>query len=297
MELEANVRSAFVVVNGIQLIQCRLPTMSEGSCAVYRDASENLQVQDDYGRFEISCLFYLSSDVAGISDHPWIGELVVDDKYCVYLGQVPGGERGPSIVVTKYLPKYPASLEFRIIYQNKDFYRHPEEDLLAEEIQLLLLDQRLFPRGASVPHTNVQSRVENLEVYKRIIGGHYKGKWVMFLTNQDSLSLSQVAGEETRVGLRRSSEPPEQPPHEPHDEEKSDEALLEAVMRILQSGDLTYVELLQKLEQVPAFVDRLNPSHRILFRFLQSHTETFWVKWDPAHTTRVGLIRAHKETL
>jgi hypothetical protein len=287
IDLQSTIRSAFVVVNGIQLIQCTLPTMSEGTCAVCNDAVDNLRVSNDFGCLELTCVFYASSDVSTQSERPWIGELIIDDNYTMYLGQLPGGEKG-SVTVSHWVISYPRTLEFRLTHQQKEFYRHPEEALLVEEIQALLRDERLFPGGGCVPHTSIQSRVEKLECYKRIVTEHYKGKWFSFLSQQQgSIVLVPLPGEETRVGLLGDTRPPRTGPSQADTEE----ALLTAVVQILESGDHTYVELLQKLEKVKAFSDRLNPSQRILFRFLQSHSDIFWVKLDPLHTTRVGLVR------
>lgn len=288
--------SAFVVINGVQVLECRLPTMSERQCSVYSNADSNLRVMNDYGRFEISWLCYVSGEIAQLEHRPWVAELVVDEGVVIALGQVPGVQLPPT-VVSRYLPQMPRSFQFRIRYDDSPWMPHPWEEELVNELRLVLLDQQLYPPGAPVSYSNLCSRVESLEVFKRVIEEHYKGRGNMFFLNhKDAFLCHQVPGDEMKVSLAfpapqasASTSSAADPLTAPARLEE-DEKILSAVTQILRPGPVTTAELLQRLQN-SVFTTHLKPSASILFRFLRAHRESFWVKWDPLHTTRCGLTR------
>ena len=245
---------------------------------------------DDAGRFEVSCLFYAGSESLALQERPWVGELVVDDKK-IYLGQLPGAEKG-SFVVTRYVPTYPKVLEFRVRYEQASFYQHPDEPLLLEELQYLLSDRSIFPAGGSAPNTNVHNRIKELESYRRVVSQHYHGKWTLFLANHpEVVTVHRENGAEMQIILAENAETWVQANADNEAvKETQEKAVVAAMVSILSAGDLEYRALLDRMTEVPEFTAYLSASSAMLTRFLQTHKDVFWLKRDPEHTTRVGLV-------
>lgn len=285
-----NCSCAYALVNGMQLLQCALPTASEGICTVEDLAQQNLTVMEDFGHFEVSCLFYAGS--GQIVDPAYIGELIVDDSV-IYLGQLPGGEGPKSVVVTRYVTKYPKVLKLRLRYEQRTLYDHPDEELLLQEMVQLLSDPILFPSGGSAPHTNVHNRLKDLEHYHRVVTQHYHGKWTSFLNNhQDKIRIHKEQHSELHLVLTDNLDCFRKVDQEAEVHRAEQEnAVVESLYSVLRERDYEYRELLQRMGQIPAFTSQLTPSMTMLNRFLQSNRDVFWIRKDPEHTTRVGLIR------
>jgi len=116
----------------MQLMQCALPTASEGICQVEAPAHENLRVTDDFGRVELSCVFYASSDITG-EHRPWVASLSADEEE-IELGQVPHAG-GRTRIVSCYVREHPQTLKFSVTYRDSSSSTHPEEEQLVQEVR------------------------------------------------------------------------------------------------------------------------------------------------------------------
>lgn len=282
---------AYALVNGMQLLKCVLPTASEGMCTVEANAQSNLGVMKDHGRFEVSCLFYAETNTP---ERSYVGELIIDGEV-VYLGQLPGGEgtSQQSMIVTRYVNEYPRVLQLRLRYAERLSYEHPDEALLLQELEQLLSDGTLFPPQGSAPHTNVHNRLKDLELYNRVVTQHYNGKWTAFLANHgDQVIMHKEPGAELHLVLSPNASAYKDVDQKAEDLRVAQEhEIVEYMIRVLSESDLEYRDLLERMGQLPAFTSQLAPSMTMLNRFLQANRDVFWVKKDPEHTTRVGLVR------
>jgi len=324
-------QAAFVLLNGRQLMQCQLPTPSEGQCTVYADAQSNLRVMDDTGRFELTCLFYASADVT--SDmRPWVAELQIDDgAEKIPLGILP--KVGEPRVVSKYIKRYPISIALAVRFIGPSWYPHPEEEVLVEEIQLLLLARAYVgltdrPTDYTVRVPKLQAKLQPLGLYQRVVVEHYKGNFLAFLDRQPNLSVVMIPGGDALVtvptpesvtpelralpAIAEDSDavsgrsPSDSSSHSGSDKEDShalsttigpeviEQDTAAAVRSILErEGELSIRQLLDRIvAEVPAWQRRnLKASTHVFVRFLQNRSNLFWVKWDTVHSTRVGLVR------
>jgi hypothetical protein len=290
-------RSAFVLVNGLQMMECLLPSHSEGTCAVYANAYENLRVMDDYGRVEISCVFYASSDVTE-EYRPWVATLTADEEE-IALGQLPRAG-GRTRVVCRYVREHPQKLKLTVTYQAGQTFSHPEEDELLNYIRLIMLNDELRCfEGGFVRLSHIQNKLESLDLYKRVVGagrsvGHYNRSFGTFIAaHPEFLQLKQVPGGEASVALAPSvakrTWTAEDCRRREQEDQRRDAAAVDELQRILDEGSLELPALLNRLREESAFCAILRPSSRNVVCFLEQHREQFWVTCDPVHTTRVGL--------
>ena len=285
---------ALVVVNGIQLMQCALPTPSERSCVVEAPAHENLRVMDDLGRIELSCVFYASSDIAG-ENRPWVATLSADEEE-IDLGQLPH-TGGRTRIVSRYVREHPQTLKFCVTYRDSPTFAHPEEEQLVQEVRLMMLndDIRFVDRPPGfVRLSNLRSKLEGLELYKRVVGagnisGHYHRNFQAFVSNHPSvLRTQQSAGSEFLVGLAIDADT-EAALHNVSDRREREAAALAAVRSILEDGPLEIGVLLNRMRESKAARGLFRPSSRALVGFLERNSCDFSVRTDPVHTTVVGL--------
>lgn len=307
--------SAHILINGLQLMNCTIPTESEGSCVTYADAGDDLTVMRDHGRWEISTMLYADMAWMPETKHATlIGELVVDGDQVLHLGALPGPDQ-PSNVVTRFLSKPPSSLAFRVCHDLAKAAVHPDEDALVEEVLLVMNDETVFPKGGSTAHHNVHNRVKDLEIYNRVVVKHYASRWTAFVANHpDDVTLIKLKDDKNSLtlglGSRRNDEA--EPRHEElhivhandvdsaeerNEAQKAVRAKNEAIVvdKMIQTlGEeatmMEYTELLRRLAVYPEFVTCLMPSLSMVQRFVSMHKDVFWVRKDPEHTTRVGLV-------
>jgi hypothetical protein len=283
---------AYALINGVQLMQCVAPTPSERVCAVYSEAMDNLHVMDDYGRFEVSCLFYASSDIMPsiTFQRPHIAQLVVDGRV-IDLGKVPGGEV-PAVCVTRYVAEYPKIFELRVQYSDSARYHHPDERLLVDEVRETVSDHGLHTTTTYSPNS-VHNRVKDLELYARVI--RTTSFKAMISNHPDRVAMEHLPNGQFRVvpaedankhvsagareidGLRKSHE----------------ERIVAKLTEILEQGDLDFRVVFQHMAQLPEFKATLAGSTAVLSRFLLTRPEVFWFRQDAQHTTRVGLACNH----
>lgn len=285
-----------ILINGLQLIACKVPSGSEQNCKVDSEALENLHVMGDHGRFEISTMIYSTMDLAKSQTANIIAELVVDKDIIIYLGQIPAGTE-PGYTVSRYLNHVPKHFELRVKRENWLYYPHPDEELLVGEVLALLSDPSLFPLHGSAPHTNLHNRIKESECYQRVIINHYGGRWISFLNNHPyaiythrdpKLEMRLVAVADKSIFVSADID---------HEEANrvNEAEIVQKVFSILQGGEVEYSALLEKLTEVEGFTRGLAPSVTMLKRFLLSHDDIFWMRKDPEHTSRVGLLRFHAD--
>ena len=180
-----------------------------------------------------------------------------------------------------------------MIYKPQANYEHPEEAELLAELDRVLSDESLFPAGGSAPHTNVHNRLKDLEIYHRVVTQHYNGKWTAFLSNhKDQVLMHKEPGSELHLVLARNAETFAAVDAESEEVRIAKEnEVVQHMVHLLSERDLEYRDLLERMGQLPAFTSQLAPSMTMLNRFLLANREVFWVKKDPEHTTRVGLVR------
>lgn len=285
---------ALVVVNGMQLMQCALPTASEGICQVEAPAHENLRVTDDFGRVELSCVFYASSDITG-EHRPWVASLSADEEE-IELGQVPHAG-GRTRIVSRYVREHPQTLKFSVTYRDSSSFTHPEEEQLVQEVRLMMLndDIRFVDRPAGfVRLSHLRSKLEGLELYKRVVGsgnisGYYQRNFQAFVSSHPAvLRTQQSAGSEFLVGLAADADT-EAALMNVSERREREAAALAAVRHLLDDGPLEIGQLLNRMRDSATARGLFRPSSRALVGFLERHCCDFWVRSDPVHTTLVGL--------
>lgn len=280
---------AYALINGLQLIQCVTPTQSERTCAVFAEALENLQVMDDFGRFEISCLYYGSSDLVAASQRPYTAQLIVDGM-TIDLGRLPGGDLAP-LVVTRFVPEYPKSLELRVFFSETPSNRHPDESLLIDEVRSIVTDPHSQIMGATTRAT-IHNRLKDLELYTRVTEN------VSFRTllaqHPELVALDVLPNGEPHIVLaeRLTEAKQSQAAHQVM-RKRQEKAILDKLLEILEPGDLDYRVVLQQMSALPEFTAALSGSGAILSRFLLTRPDVFWFRQDAQHTTRVGLACNH----
>jgi hypothetical protein len=281
------VRKAFVLINGLQLIQCALPTPSEGSCVVETPAQAHLRVLDDFGRIELSCVFYASSDVIG-ERCPWVATLWADDEE-IDLGHLPHAA-SRARVVCRYVRNDPKTLKLTVTFRDAETYPHPEEKQLLEVLRLVLLNDGLRSTDEGfVRLSHLQNKLEGLELYKRVVGKddqHYRNLYSFVVSHPKALELQRVAGGEARVALV--GERPESRYVDDELHESLDREAVECLKTLTAEGDVDAVTALAVLGNCDGFRRMLRPSEQVIFRFLCSHSNQFLAKHDPIHSTRVG---------
>jgi hypothetical protein len=296
-----NQRSAFVVINGLQLIQCVLPSRSEGSCTVYADAADNLYVMNDYGRLEISCVFYSSADVVD-ELRPWVATLTADAEE-IALGQLPRAG-GRTRVVSQYMRSHPRSLKLTVTYKEASAYAHPEEQQLIEFITTVMLNDHFkgeVPGFVRLSH--LQHKLEGVEQYKRVVGsgkvvGHYQRNLQRFIAcHPQSFSLLQIAGQEVLVGLSPSAAAAAEtePSWTLANPNEQDTIIVAEMEKVLQDGPVDMSQLLAQLQQNPSTRPFFRASSNNVVQFLKRHHQTFYIRSDPVHTTRVGCRRFEED--
>jgi hypothetical protein len=281
---------AYIVINGLQPMACKAPTVGEQQLAVGARALERMKVMNDHGKFELSTLFYSAN--ASAHAQPYVADLVIDDERLINLGRLP--PNGESVIVTRYVDRPPKRFAFRLRVEATYDTTFPDEDLLLEEVLKVLLDPRVYPPGGAGSHAAVYNRVKELDLYNRVIHGHYHGRWMSFLErHHHAITVLKIPGKETQIMLR-GNEAGYVVANQQH---LADRMLAEAnvvgalVDALSEQHVCTYTELLGKLEACDDFTSRLMPSATMLSRFLAANRDIFWVKRDPEHTTRVGLVR------
>ena len=274
---------AFALINGMQLLQCVAPTPSERVCAVYSPAMENLLVMDDHGRFEVSCLFYGSTDsVACVWPH--VAQLIVDGR-CFDLGKLPGGDV-PAVVITRFVATYPKKFELRVTYTEDPKYYHPDEALLVDEVRSLV-DESLMP--ASHSRVAVYNRVKDLELYTRVT--RTTSFKAVLASHPERLTVEYDHGT-ARISTVDGRHCATQQDYEVF-RVQHEARIVSKLEELLQAGDLDFRVVFQKMVNLPEFKATLTGSTAVLSRFLLSRPDIFWYRQDAQHTTRVGLTSNH----
>jgi hypothetical protein len=283
---------AYALINGMQLLQCVAPTPSERLCTVFSEAHDNLSAMDDHGRFEVSCLFYGSTDLIASFHRPHVAQLVVDG-HVFELGKLPGGDT-PAVVVSRFVPKYPKMFELRVLYSETSRLSHPDETLIVEEVRSIVSDQQA--RATKIAsRASVHNRVKDLEVYSRVIAGPRSTSFKTVLSNHpDRVAVEPTANGQAWVV------PAEEvgsfaAVHSDHDEfrKHQEDSIVNKLIDILRPGDLDFRTVFQQMATLPEFKTALTGSPAVLSRFLLTRPDVFWYRQDAQHTTRVGLSCNH----
>lgn len=307
-------RCAFALVNGIQLLQCAIPTMAEGVCSVEAEAQPMLQTMPDHGRFEVSVLLYSSLEVPRST---WVVELTVDDDSPIFLGQMPlmntaapetptqvapvnrnatmsrereRGPAAPTVIITRYFRAAPRRLRLAVRYLDHPSYPHPDESILLDELLRVFRDERMYPPGTLTPHTNLHNRLKDLTVYHRVVGEHYRGNWLRFLfEHAEAVDVHREPKQEYKLALANDPRPIV-PPLTEEQEGIKEFLVVSTLVGFLADGPRSYKDLLLEFGDVEAFTESLHASTHMLQRFLAARPDIFWLSKDPIHTTRVGLV-------
>jgi hypothetical protein len=285
----ARMAVAYALINGIQLLQCVAPTPSERMCAVYSEPLDNLLVMDDYGRFEVSCLFYGSSDLIPAYQRNHIAQLVVDGQV-LDLGKIPGGDV-PAVVITRYFAEYPKSFEFRVLFSEGNArYSHPDEPLLVEELREVVLDDHLPMSAAS--RASVHNRVKDLELYARVMRNTtFKA---LIANNPERIMIEPLPNGPPLLVPTEVAPTVYGKAHELEEIRKvQEQRIITKLTEILTPGDLDFRNVFQHMTTLPEFRANLTGSPSVLCRFLLNRPDLFWFKQDAQHTTRVGLSSNH----
>ena len=287
-------RRAIVLINGLQLLECVLPTQSEKICFVQVAAHENLRVMHDHGRVELSCFFFASSAVDD-ERRPWQGTLTADDEI-IQLGQLPQPGVGTR-VICRYVKQHPRTLRLTITFLDSPNATcpHPEAGELLTIVRMVLLHDDLNQtEGGFVGLSKLKDKLEHLEVYRRVVGNDKDNRnfHAFVVAHSEVLQLRPVAGQEAQVALQPSAGKPLWPAADVAARQTRDarreRAIVEGIHGIVREEDLPYPEVLAQVGTLPEFRSALRASTQTFTAFLRHNDEHFWIKNDPVHTTRVG---------
>ena len=286
--MEGSKRSAYVLVNGLQLLQCPLPTRDQQRAETCFPVCQRLEVMDDRGRFELSCLFYASVDVVE-EWRPWTASLKADDEE-ILLGQVPD-IRGETRIVCRYVPHHPENFTLSVTFTDAERFGHPDEGELIKAIRLILLHDDFRRADGFVKLSHLHNKLDTLEVYKRVLGptvqglGHYRNLYAFIASHSDELELKQNPGGEATVALRDRHATPR---IDSEERRARDQHAVSMLAGIVADRNVDATTALATLGHCQGFRETLRPSEQMLFRFLRSHDQEFFAQHDSVHTTRVG---------
>lgn len=300
--------AVYALVNGLQLIRCPfdgsdVPVDDDDGAtnvvpdtvrsAVAAPAAKDLTIMEDVGRFELTLLFYCSEPLLTAPQQPCVarhfGELVVDGT-AVYLGALPMNG-APPVSIARYLDKYPEKFELRVVSTTRRL-PHPEEESLLLEMHAILCDARLTPPGGSVSLNLMTSRLQELAVYPRVTANTNLRSIIALHPDRFALVAGPTGDMHvTKAADAHTYEGPNAARALVRDQQEA--VIVRHLKEILASGEKEYVDVLQRLSLVPEFTGQLTPTAAVLRRFLQTHSDVFWLRKDPMHTTRVGLVANH----
>lgn len=302
---------ASVLLNGIQLICCNLPSLGE-SCRKVASAVD-MNVTGERGGVSVDAL--LTTTHCAAPGCEWRGLLVCrgqESTETISLGTV--YEENATSHFVHYLSSQPCVFELEVFHEVCSKEVNPAEQQLVTKACTILQNPRLNYGCGSLSSVVLNNRIKECELYSRVVGKKYCGNFVDFLRahpetfstfTYDEEAISHynfspyIKKDDVRVALQMLcfddiySADAKKCQKQRCDEEEIKCKLVE----VLSARGMSQKELLQRLQPVEAFSQALFPSHALLMRFLQRHAEIF--SWDAGadQPTRVGLSASSSTTL
>eukprot|EP00754_Rhynchopus_humris_P022133 Rhum_TRINITY_DN14773_c33_g1::Rhum_TRINITY_DN14773_c33_g1_i1::g.117405::m.117405 len=296
---------ATVMLNGAQVIRCKLPTdASKESVTV--EATNELKQMLAANAMHLQCVL-LSPNLTPVENVEWTGVLLIDDVIELNLGAVRTVRQ--SVASGDWLASFPSTLTLSLQRNKIDPTLHeisPAESDLIQLVKGLLEDDVLNPRRGSLPTRVVSAGAQkaDCELYHRVVGPIHPD-WDAFIASNDGVFNAFQYGEqeivnrgmrdigmigETRVVLRP-KERSRLAVAELSDGEDVEERLRAFVVALLEEeGDMESTEVLARVANDPSLLHYVSPAFSVLMRTLNKHRGCFTWTTDPGKPTIISII-------
>ncbi|KAJ9462832.1 hypothetical protein DIPPA_20573 [Diplonema papillatum] len=307
-------RFATVLLNGLQMIKCRMPD-------AWRTASvtvpaEEVNMTGDRGGLGLDVLLMIptAQSAPRASETPrdeWKVTLTAaciceadgsETKQTVELGSL---RYDTAVAQTGcYLTSPPKEYTVTLHHQLATHYFPPVEQQLVRDIESSLRDPKLArPDSGSLSSVLLHNKVKKSVSYERVVKDTYQSSWLDFIRAhsrvfhvffyseeqiKDGNLAPQIKKGDARVCLRGLSEEDvyEVDCLRCRQQKKADEGTRAFLTKSLSLGAMSQVDLVEKLKGCKPFADALHPTFSLLMRFVARHASTFvWIS-DPDQPTR-----------
>eukprot|EP01062_Namystynia_karyoxenos_P071492 TRINITY_DN6702_c1_g1_i1.p1 TRINITY_DN6702_c1_g1~~TRINITY_DN6702_c1_g1_i1.p1 ORF type:complete len:444 (+),score=137.16 TRINITY_DN6702_c1_g1_i1:88-1419(+) len=297
---------ACVMINGSQLIRCRLPAAGEESSETAAATTQHpASSAGDGVHIDVA---FLSPNLVPQANVHWHGILVVDGTREIDLGRI--RSRRQHERRTEVLSEAPQRYELRVRAEQIDpsirIVSAEERELIAA-VKGILEDPQLNPRHGSMSSSQVRERAEAVPVYKKVIKGDVT--WGAFIASHPEIFtvfqygeheikerrlLPFVSPEESRIVLK-----PEERLYNGAEDAADGETSVEQELRdflisLLSERDYEQRELLNCIAEHRDLTFYLAPTFSLLMRFLNRHRATFQWTTDPGQPTRISLVNSDR---